>query len=130
MKILLDTNAFLWQIGDKQSSRLGSVAKETMLDAEVVYVSAITIIEMRIKTMLGKLNAPPDIIGVITAAGNLPLEFSVEAADNLRGLDRLATHDPFDRMLVSQAQIGKLQLLTADQALLSLNLPFIIDARR
>ncbi len=79
--------------------------------------------------MIGKLDAPTHCRQMIEEAGDLPLAFSPEAADELRAFPSLARHDPFDRMLLAQARSENLKLLTADTLLLNLNLPFIADAR-
>lgn len=129
MKILLDTNALLWQIGLKGGERLGRVAKRELLAADVVYVSAISIVELQIKTMNGKLDAPSDTVKMVQAAGNTLLPLSGRAGDALRNFPQLKRHDPFDRMLLAQASIENLQLLTADDTLLELGLPFVADAR-
>lgn len=130
MRLLLDTNVLLWQIGLSGGGRLGSKARSLMQQAEAVCVSAISIVEMQIKTMNGKLDAPADVLPAIIEAGDQPLDFSPGAADGLRNFPKLARYDPFDRMLLAQAQTEGLHLLTADELLLGLKLPFIVDARQ
>lgn len=130
MRILLDTNAFLWQVGLVNGTKLGPKTKKLLLDAEVVYVSVITIIEMHIKTMIGKLDAPVSCRNVVLEAGNELLALSPQAADAVRGFAKLARHDPFDRMLLAQAKAESLVFFTADESLLELNLHFVVDARK
>lgn len=129
MKVLLDTNAFLWQVGSPSANKLGAQAKRTMQDAMVVYVSAVTLAEMHIKTMIGKLNAPHDCQRMVLEAGDELLSWSPAAADALRDFPQLARHDPFDRFLLAQARTEGLVFLTSDTTLLGLGLDFIQDAR-
>ena len=98
--LLLDSQALLWLLDD--NPRLGPRAREAITTAQGVYVSAATVWELTIKTMLGKLS--------------------------IRDFPELVSHDPFDRLLVAQAFRAGLGLLTADQILLSLDRDFIIDA--
>ncbi len=129
MKLLLDTNSLLWQLGLGQPGRLGPKAKKYMLQAEVVYTSAISLVEMQIKTMLGKLDVPKNSAEMVTGAGNQLLPFSPASADATRNFPNLRRHDPFDRMLLAQAADEGLTFLTADLKLLELKLPYVIDAR-
>lgn len=129
MKLLLDTNSLLWQLGLSQPGRLGSKAKKYMLQAEVVYISAISLVEIQIKTMIGKLDAPQNCTKMVTDAGNQLLPFTPDSADAIRNYPNLKRHDPFDRMLLAQAANEGLTFLTADLKLLELKLPFVISAR-
>lgn len=129
MRILLDTNALLWQLGLAKPDKLGVQAKNYMEKAEAVFASAVSLVEIQIKTMIGKLDAPADTQTMITDAGNTLLDFSTISADALRDFPMLARHDPFDRMLLAQASQEGLTFMTADTMLLQLDLPYVIDAR-
>jgi PIN domain nuclease of toxin-antitoxin system len=96
--------------------------------AQGVYVSAATVWELTIKTMLGELSVPADFSKRLTAQGLVPLSITAEHAETIRDFPELVRHDPFDRLLVAQAARAGLQLLTADQILLGLGRDFIIDA--
>jgi len=98
-------------------------------EASVLYVSSISIVEARIKQMVGKLELSPKFLDHIVEAGVQPLNFSFEAGNGLLLFPELARHDPFDRMILSEAKTSGLQLVTADKILLKLNLPYVIDAR-
>lgn len=128
MKLLLDTNAFIWQIG-MSHTMLGTSSRQAILQADTVYVSAISLVEMHIKTMLGKLNMPADASMVVEKAEDVLLPFNAAAADALRTIDVLKRHDPFDRMLLAQAQAEGLTFMTGDESLLALGLPFVVNAR-
>jgi PIN domain nuclease of toxin-antitoxin system len=128
MRLLLDTNALLWQLGVVGNKRLGKRAKQLMAEADAVCVSAVSILEMQIKTMNGKLNAPADSVQMVVDAGNVVIGFPPAAADAIRRFTTLHHHDPFDRMLLAQATADDMTLLTADKTLLSLGLPHVVDA--
>jgi len=84
-----------------------------MAAAEVLFVSAATIWEIAIKTARGRLRIDADPVAVVAAAGFRPLPITWAHAD-LAG--RLPDHhaDPFDRMLIAQAMVEGLPLVTAD----------------
>ena len=124
--LLLDSHTLLWLLDD--NPRLGPRARQAITSAQGVYVSAATIWELTIKTMLGKLSIPADFSKKLTAQGLALLSITAEHAEAIRDYPELVRHDPFDRLLVAQASRAGLRLLTADQILLSLNRDFIIDA--
>ena len=112
-RLLLDTHTFLWWLADDPS--LGEKARAVIADGRNdVYVSAASIWEISIKRALGKLEAPDDLEQVVEDENfiRLPISlFHAEAAGKLQPLH----HDPFDRMLVAQAQSEGLTLVTADE---------------
>jgi PIN domain nuclease of toxin-antitoxin system len=115
VRLLLDTHVFLWLLSD--DPRLRMKARATIAQAERVYVSAVTVWEIVIKVRLGKLNADIDkAIAEIAANGfeELPVY-----ARHARLVAQLPTihGDPFDRLLVAQAQAETMRLLTADPRL-------------
>ncbi len=78
-----------------------------------VVVSAAAVWEIAIKRALGKLDAPDDLIHTLTATGFEPLPISLEHAAAAGALPR-HHEDPFDRMLVAQARLEGLTLMTRD----------------
>jgi PIN domain nuclease of toxin-antitoxin system len=126
--LLLDSQALLWLLDD--SPRLGPRARHAISSAQGVHVSAATVWELTIKTMLGKLNVPSGLPARLTAQGLELLGITPEHAEAIRDFPELTRHDPFDRLLVAQASHAGLQLLTADQVLLKLGRDFILDATR
>ena len=111
-RLLLDTHAFLWWLVDEP--RLGEEARARIAEpANAVFVSAATGWEIGIKKALGKLQAPDDLDALVEAEGftHLPITFfHGEQAGALPDHHR----DPFDRMLVAQAQAEGLVLVTRD----------------
>jgi len=124
--LLLDSQVLLWVLAD--SPPLGSKARDTISMADGVYVSAATVWELTIKSMLGKLSIPPDLTPLLRQQGFIPLSVTAEHAEALRDFPELTRHDPFDRLLVAQAQRSGLRLVTADRVLRKLDLGFVIDA--
>jgi PIN domain nuclease of toxin-antitoxin system len=115
LRLLLDTHLLLWWLDASPS--LSAQARETIRDPEnTVFVSAVSLWEIWLKQSLGKLRLPADFTGRLAAESfeSLPL-----IASHARQVAVLPWRhrDPFDRMLVAQAQVEKLVLLTADEAL-------------
>ena len=116
MKLLLDTCSFLWIAAG--SPRLSRRAREWFqLPDNEVYLSAASAWEMAIKHEIGRLPLPepPDrfVPRVREAHGIAPLPIDEESALHLARLPVLH-RDPFDRMLVSQAIVHGLTILTPD----------------
>lgn len=116
MRILLDTQCWLWMLmaPERFSEDSRSLVEASEND---LYLSAASAWEIAIKFGLGKLTLPGRPAGLIpelmsrTAVVALPIQHS----HALRVADLPAHHrDPFDRLLVAQAQLEDLPLLTAD----------------
>lgn len=115
MRILLDTHLLLWWLEDSPS--LPAQAREAIANPEnTVFVSAVSLWEIWLKHSLGKLRLPDNFMERLAAESfeSLPL-----AASQTRQAALLPWRhrDPFDRMLIAQAQVERLVLLTADEAL-------------
>lgn len=127
MRLLLDTHVLLWALQDSQL--LGSEARELLHHAEVAYVSAASVWESHIKAELGRLTLPEGFITAIGQSGfrELPVGWEHTAA-----IDRikLPHRDPFDRLLMAQAECEQLVLLTVDEVLLTTYPALCFDARR
>lgn len=126
--LLLDSQVALWVLDD--SPRLGPHARQIISSTTTVHVSAATVWELTIKTMLGKLSVPDKFASQLVEQGLSLLSITAEHAQALRDFPELTQHDPFDRLLVAQASYAGLQLLTADRVLLDLGRDFIINATR
>jgi PIN domain nuclease of toxin-antitoxin system len=96
---------------------LSNLAKEAIAaeDGRVV-ISAVVIWEIAIKRRLGKLNTPPDLLEQLEKAGVDLLPITARHADRAGSLP-LHHRDPFDRLLVAQADLDGLPLATADPQL-------------
>lgn len=112
------------------SPRLGPHARRMIESTDMVHVSAATVWELTIKAMLGKLTVPDKLASRLAEQGLSLLSVTSEHAEALREFPELTKHDPFDRLLVTQASRAGLRLLTADQVLLSLGRDFVVNATR
>jgi PIN domain nuclease of toxin-antitoxin system len=113
MRLLLDTHTLLWWVSDHPA--LSPAADDALNDpAHEVFVSAASAWEVTTKARLGKLVAGPlaqDFVGEVARQGFLPLPVTLDhgqRAGNLPGAHR----DPFDRMLIAQAQAENLVLVS------------------
>ncbi len=117
MRLLLDTHAFLWWISD--DPRLSQRAREAIADPQnEVYLSAANVWEIVIKVGLGRLQLPEDLEGFIAEQMRqnrfLPLAVTISHTLKVRTLPEIHK-DPFDRMLVAQAQVEGLVLVSGDR---------------
>ncbi|ANY06665.1 type II toxin-antitoxin system VapC family toxin [Pseudonocardia sp. HH130630-07] len=126
--LLLDSQALLWVLAG--SSRLGPRAQRTVETDSGVHVSAATVWELMIKAMLGKLDLPAGLPQLLDDEGVSILDVTAAHAEGLRTFPELVRHDPFDRLIVAQAQCEGWRLLTADRVLLGLGRDFVVDATR
>ena len=112
MRLLLDTHAFLWWLSDWE--KIAEPARAAIADpGSVVFVSAVSGWEIGIKKAKGRLVAPDNLGAIVEEKRfeHLPLTFAhAERAASLPSRHR----DPFDRMLIAQAQAEGLTLVTRD----------------
>lgn len=112
MRLLLDTHVILWQLsGDRD---LSIAATTAIRDADALLVSAVSFAEMGVKAAVGKLEVPGDIVDQVLRAGVRYLGLSPEHGLAVGGLP-MHHRDPFDRLLVAQAQIEGLTIVTGDE---------------
>jgi PIN domain nuclease of toxin-antitoxin system len=117
MKLLLDTHALLWWA--TVDAGLSRKAKKAIADeASAVFVSAASAWEIATKVRLGKLEWPATAGTVKTYAvsqGFQALPISLEHAE-LAGQLQIAHRDPFDRVLIAQAQIEDMWLVSNEES--------------
>jgi PIN domain nuclease of toxin-antitoxin system len=114
LRILLDTHLLLWSLASP--GKLSAKARQRIESSEV-FVSAASIWEVSLKSALGKLQADPaEVLSGIEPAGFDQLHITGEHAAEVANLPHLHK-DPFDRLLVAQALVEKLILLTDDDTL-------------
>lgn len=131
MNLLLDTNALLWWW--EASKKLGPRARASIKrDAADVRVSAVTAWEIAIKFQSGRLSLSAPVEHWIPAAlddsGFRTLDISVQHAIAAATLPQ-HHDDPFDRLLIAQAQLEHLTIVTSDLAFDAYNVK-VLDARR
>ncbi len=116
MDLLLDTHAFLWWTA--VDPRLVEAARAAIADsANRVVVSAVSVWEISIKRACGKLVFGDDILQVLANTGFDILDITPPHADAAGSLP-MHHADPFDRLLIAQARIAGLVLVTQDRHLL------------
>lgn len=114
MRVLIDTHLLLWALASP--GRLSTKARRRIESSEV-FASAASIWEISIKSALGKLQASPaEVLSGIEPAGFDHLHITGEHASAVVNLPHLH-NDPFDRLLVAQALVEKMILLTDDDTL-------------
>src|SRR5262245_21376719 len=117
VKILLDTQVWLWVLGEP--ARLSAAGRARLRSpANTFYLSAANIWEIVIKHTTGKLRLPDEPVAYLrgrlaeTPAAVLPI-----TPEHVLQVALLPLHhpDPFDRILIAQAQVEGLHVMTADQ---------------
>jgi PIN domain nuclease of toxin-antitoxin system len=117
---LLDTQIVLWwALGD---SRLKPRIHALIADADEVHVSAASVWEAEVKAAAGRLRLDVDLSELCARSGwnELAIRFP-----HARAAARLPRHhsDPFDRMLIAQAQSERLRLVSADPLVTRYDVP-------
>lgn len=113
MNILLDTHIVLWALAD--DPRLKPQHRALLENTETaIYVSAVSIWEIAIKRRLGKLEAPDGIAYILAQSDCVQMDISWAHGERAGGLP-LIHSDPFDRLLIGQAQIENMPILTEDR---------------
>lgn len=124
MRLLLDTHVLLWWLDG--GAMLSKVARAAIADADAeIHVSAVTAWEIGIKKRLGKLRAPGRLDRELAAHRFEALAITVAHAI---ALERLPDHheDPFDRMLIAQATVEGLTLVTRDANIQKYRIPIMV----
>src|SRR5437868_15112187 len=112
MKILIDTQVFVWLIED--DSRLGKEAKQLLFDAQnEVMISYFSFYEMTIKASIGKLLYDSSIVDDLPEMGVDLIMPSIEALSGYEILNQ-DNKDPFDNMIIAVARTEKATLITSN----------------
>jgi len=112
MRLLLDTHVILWWLGD--SDELSDQVKDLLDTEPSVHLSAVSAWEIAIKQSLGKLDGPDDLAERVRDSQFTSLP--ITAGHGVRAGRLPALHrDPFDRILVAQAQIEGMTVVTRDK---------------
>ena len=124
MNLLLDTHILIWWL-DANIATFSQAAYDAMSNGKnLVYVSAATAWEIAIKKALGKLEAPDNLEEELVRHRFQSLPITISHALAVGKLP-LHHHDPFDRILVAQAKVEGLTLVTRDEKLKKYDIPFI-----
>ncbi|HEU0242137.1 MAG TPA: type II toxin-antitoxin system VapC family toxin [Micromonosporaceae bacterium] len=123
MRLLLDTHVVLWWLAD--DARLTDDLKHVLDTDPDVYVSAASVWEVVIKQAIGKIRAPVDLAERISDVGFRELPIASRHAVAVSGLPPIH-RDPFDRVLVAQAQCEDLTLVTRDVNIRRYDVPTLV----
>jgi PIN domain nuclease of toxin-antitoxin system len=123
VNLLLDTHVLLWWLSG--SRRLHLAARKTIADSARVYVSAATVWEIAIKIVLGKLEFRGEMAEQLAMNNLLSLAVTVPHALAAGALP-MHHSDPFDRMLIAQAKLESLTLMTHDVHLREYDVPALV----
>ncbi len=121
MRLLLDTHILLWAV--LNDPRLTEAQAKAITEGEI-HLSAASVWEIGIKRAIGKLDVPDGLFDIATDAGCRPLPISWIHADTAAALPFHHT-DPFDRMLIAQAQCEGLPLASSDTKLAAYDVDLI-----
>jgi PIN domain nuclease of toxin-antitoxin system len=112
-RLLLDTCVFLWWRTD--DAKLTSEARRAIEDATEVFISAASAWEIAIKVGIGKLPSASLVSATPSELGFIELPITIAHSEHAGALP-LHHKDPFDRMLIAQARLEGLLLVTSDRA--------------
>jgi PIN domain nuclease of toxin-antitoxin system len=119
VKYLLDTHVLLWWLDDH--SPLSSSARQTINhERNEIFVSAASLWEIAIKKNAGKLTAPDDLLTILQQSRMSVLPINAQHAMTAGALPDHHS-DPFDRMLIAQAMIEDLTIMTHDKVMQTYN---------
>jgi PIN domain nuclease of toxin-antitoxin system len=126
MRLLLDTHASLWAIGSADA--LSAAARAAIRDAEEIRLSVVSPWELAIKAALGKIVLHQTVEAI---CGELLREFGTQILPvtlaHVLEVGRLAPHhgDPFDRLLIAQARVEGLTIVTCDPWFAPYGIPLV-----
>ena len=112
MNVIIDTHIFLWALAEPL--KLSDAKRSALEDlSNRIYVSAVTISELMIKTSVGKLQIDFNPVAKAKESGFALLDFNSEAALLLKEMP-FFHKDPFDRMLIAQSIAHNYPIMTED----------------
>ena len=121
--LLLDSNIVVFL--DHKSKRLSSTVLYRIQTSPQVYLSAVTAWELSIKQSIGKLKLARQVSEFISGENMTELSVTVQHGEAVRALP-LHHRDPFDRLLVAQAMVEGLILVTTDRLLAQYGIPILL----
>ena len=123
---LLDTSVVLtYALNPK---RLGPRTRRIIRNPSRLQVSSVSIAEIFVKQMLGKIRLQFPIAATASSFGLTPLSFDLAMAEEISTLTGMVGHDPFDRMITATAKATGVKLITSDRQLLNLGFDWILDS--
>ncbi len=126
MRLLLDTVTIIRWL--EASPQLSAKAREAIVEGYEVYVSAVSAVEIAVKTAIGKLHTPDDFAKRVVEQSMIELPLTVRHGLAMKNLP-LHHRDPFDRMLIAQARCEGLTIVTSDRAFAAYDVPILPDSQ-
>jgi PIN domain nuclease of toxin-antitoxin system len=123
--MLLDSQTVWWLLTEDRP--IGKSLLQKLNRHHIAFFSPATVFEFFQKSRKGKLRVPENLVELIRQMGLQELQISAEHASDSRFISP-EIYDPFDRMLLAQAQHEKIDFFTSDKKILSLGLDFVKDA--
>lgn len=120
--LLLDSHVVIWL--DEKPAKIKESVVRQIEAASRVFVSAVTAWELGIKQALGELTLVRPVSEFVRVHGLIELPVTILHGEAVRGLP-LYHRDPFDRLLVAQAQVESLVLVTGDRRLAQYGIPVL-----
>lgn len=113
VRLLLDTNALIWTLVRRE--RISPIALDAIEDeTNDVFVSVVSVWEIEIKSAKGKLDTPGDLQGALAVQGFKSLAVAMAHAYAVESLPHYH-RDPFDRMIIAQAHLEGMTIVTSDR---------------
>ena len=123
MILLLDTHVLLWWLAD--DPMLSQTVRTAISDGKnLVFISAATAWEIAIKSVLGKLDIPSNLEAALTANRFQSLPITIPHALAVADLPH-HHNDPFDQLLIAQAKVEGLTLVTRDKQIEKYDVPIL-----
>lgn len=123
MKLLIDTQILIW--GAAGIAKVRPVVARALKDNDV-YVSHVSVWEVAIKVSTGKLKVREDLVQWLPTTDLRPLPIELEHVWRVHDLP-LLHRDPFDRLLVAQAMVEGMTLVTTDHKLAAYGLSILLN---
>jgi PIN domain nuclease of toxin-antitoxin system len=117
---LLDTHVLLWALDDNE--KFQPAHREIFDSSEPIFVSAVSILEIAIKKSIGKAIFDRDILSVIRQK-RVPVIPISETHAHLVGELPFHHRDPFDRLLIAQALVERMTIMTVDREFAAYGVP-------
>lgn len=123
MRLLLDSHTILWLLTD--DDRIPTTARNILGGSDIeAFASIISLWELRIKAGLGRLRLPEHLPDLLRKSGLRLLALTVAHTDVVEGFPH-HHRDPFDRMLIAQAQAESMILVTGDRTMKDYGVPIL-----
>lgn len=123
---LLDTSTLIAAISFP--NRLGKRARKIIHSSPELYFSAVSVFEIVVKQMKGKLNIGKSVDKFLSELDARSLPLRVEDVAAVSSFPSLIKHDPFDRLILATTKANNAKLITSDQKLLDLGFDWILDS--